>query len=168
MLIEKNLPKIYCDMDGVLCDFKTHAEKTVGVPIKKWMSLPKECKWDPIVEKGDFWSSMPWMPGGQQLWSFIKKYNPDILSAHVEEVRDPTCIPGKRLWASRNLGISNQRINLVRRFQKKDYAQTGYRSPAILIDDYEKNTREFAQRGGIGIHHTSTSKTLSELKKLGF
>ncbi len=155
-------------MDGVLCDFKTHAEKTVGVPIKKWMSLPKEGKWDPIVEKGDFWSSMPWMPGGQQLWSFIKKYNPDILSAHVEEVRDPTCIPGKRLWASRNLGISNQRINLVRRFQKKDYAQTGYRSPAILIDDYEKNTREFAQRGGIGIHHTSTSKTLSELKKLGF
>ena len=33
----KNLPKLYCDMDGVLCDFKSHAEKTVGVPISKWM-----------------------------------------------------------------------------------------------------------------------------------
>ena len=29
----KNLPKIYCDMDGVLCDFKSYAEKTVGVPM---------------------------------------------------------------------------------------------------------------------------------------
>ena len=28
----KNLPKIYCDMDGVLCDFKSYAEKIVGVP----------------------------------------------------------------------------------------------------------------------------------------
>ena len=25
----KNLPKIYCDMDGVLCDFKSYAEKIV-------------------------------------------------------------------------------------------------------------------------------------------
>ena len=38
----------------------------------------------------------------------------------------------------------------------------------ILIDDYIKNVREFTQAGGIGIHHTSTSQTLSELKKLGF
>ena len=109
-------------MDGVLCDFKTYAEKIVGVPIKQWMNLSKIDKWKPIVDKRDFWSTMPWMPGGKELWSFIKKYNPDILSAHVEEVRDPTCIPGKTLWAKRNLGISNDRINLVRRFQKKDYA----------------------------------------------
>ena len=27
----KKLPKIYCDMDGVLCDFKSYAEKIVGV-----------------------------------------------------------------------------------------------------------------------------------------
>ena len=29
----KQLPRIYCDMDGVLCDFKKHAEKTTGVSI---------------------------------------------------------------------------------------------------------------------------------------
>ena len=58
----KNLPKIYCDMDGVLCDFKSYAEKTVGVPIAKWMNLSKVDKWKPIVDKGDFWSTMPWHP----------------------------------------------------------------------------------------------------------
>ena len=164
----KYLPKIYCDMDGVLCDFKTYAEKTVGVPINKWMKLPKEGKWDPIVQKGDFWATMPWMNGGKQLWNFIKKYNPDILSAHVEEVRDPTCIPGKTLWAKRNLGLPNDRINLVKRYQKQDYAQTGWRTSAILIDDYKKNVDQFKARGGIGIHHTSTSNTIRELKKHGF
>ena len=155
-------------MDGVLCDFKKYAEQTVGVPINQWMKLSKVDKWKPIVDKGDFWSTMPWMPGGKELWNFIKKYNPDILSAHVEEVRDPTCIPGKTLWAKRNLGIPNNRINLVRRFQKKDYAQTGYKSPAILIDDYEKNTKEFAARGGIGITFKSAAQTIRELKKYGF
>ncbi len=40
--------------------------------------------------------------------------------------------------------------------------------PAILIDDYPKNTIQFTRKGGIGIHHTSTSNTIKELKKLGF
>ena len=67
------------------------------------------------------------MTGGKELWSFIKKYNPDILSAHVEEVRITTCIR-QIIVGKKNLGLPNDRINLVRRFQKKDYAQTGYRS----------------------------------------
>ena len=37
----KNLPKIYCDMDGVLCDFKSYAEKVVGVPFSKVDELIK-------------------------------------------------------------------------------------------------------------------------------
>ena len=68
------------------------------------------------------------------------------------------------MWVKKNLGLPNNRINLVRRFQKKDYAVSG----SILIDDYEKNTREFTAKGGIGIHHTSTSNTIRQLKKLGF
>ena len=54
----KNLPKIYCDMDGVLCDFKSYAEKTVVCSMLKWMNLSKVDKWKPIVDKGDFWSTM--------------------------------------------------------------------------------------------------------------
>ena len=47
----EDLPEIYCDMDGVLCDFKSQAEKVVGVPINKWMSMSKLDKWKPIVDK---------------------------------------------------------------------------------------------------------------------
>jgi hypothetical protein len=64
----------------------------------------------------------------------------------------------------RNTGIPMSRINLVMRSQKQTYA-----SPAsILIDDYEKNTKEFTARGGTGITFKSANQTIAELKKLGF
>jgi hypothetical protein len=37
----------------------------------------------------------------------------------------------------------------------------------ILIDDMEQTIREWNNAGGIGIHHTSASNTISQLKKLG-
>ena len=163
----KQLPRIYCDMDGVLCDFKKHAEKVTGVSIAKWSTLSKAEKWGPIKEDRYFWSTMPWMAGGKQLWNFISMYRPHILSAYVEESFDPNCIPGKSHWARTKLGIAPGRINLVKRVQKQNYAKVAGQ-PAILIDDYPKNTTQFTQRGGIGIHHTSTANTIKELKKLGF
>jgi hypothetical protein len=50
------------------------------------------------------------------------------------------------------------------RSQKKNYASPG----SILIDDYEKNTKEFSARGGTGITFKTASQTIAELKKLGF
>ena len=38
----------------------------------------------------------------------------------------------------------------------------------LLIDDYIKNIHEWEAKGGIGVHHTSPSNTLAELKRLGF
>ena len=163
----KQLPRIYCDMDGVLCDFKKHAEKVTGVSIAKWSTMSKSDKWGPIKEDRYFWSTMPWMAGGKQLWNFISMYKPHILSAYVEESFDPNCIPGKRAWLRKNVGMQNpQKVNLVKRREKKLFAKRG--KPAILIDDYEKNIRDFTMSGGIGIHHTNTSKTIQQLKRLGF
>lgn len=161
-------PIIYCDMDGVLADFKTGAQKTTGMSINQWMNIPRSKeKWAPIKAKKDFWSTLPWMSGGKQLWSYISKFDPHILSAYVEESFDPNCIPGKTEWLRKNVGMtSRSKINLVRRSEKKLFAKRG--NPAILIDDYEKNIREFTQAGGVGIHHTNTSKTIAQLKKLGF
>ena len=163
-----NKPIIYCDMDGVLADFKTGAQKATGMTINKWMNIPRsKDKWSPIKNKKDFWSTLPWMSGGKQLWSYITKFDPHILSAYVEESFDPNCIPGKTEWLRKYAGISNKsKINLVRRSEKKLFAKRG--DPAILIDDYEKNIREFVNAGGTGIHHTNTPKTIAQLKRLGF
>jgi len=166
MAINKNT-RIYCDMDGVLCDFAKGVEKVLGTSIDKWMYGSKDEKWSKIKETPKFWHTLPWHTGGRQLWSFISNYKAHILSAYVEQISDPNCIPGKTYWAKTNLGISTSRINLVKRSQKQLYAIT-LGEPAVLIDDYKKNTDQFTQRGGIGILHTSTSNTIRELKKLGF
>ena len=161
-------PIIYCDMDGVLADFKTAAVRVTGMSINRWMNIPSsKNKWAPIIKDKNFWYNLPWMPGGKQLWSYISKHDPHILSAYVEESFDPNCIPGKSHWARTKLGIAPGRINLVKRVQKQNYAKVAGQ-PAILIDDYKKNTDQFTQRGGIGILHTSTPNTIAQLKKLGF
>ena len=151
-------------MDGVLCDFKKAAEKVTGMPISKWSYASKTEKWQPIKDTPRFWHTMPWMPGARQLWSFISKYKSYILSAYVEESFDPNCIPGKTKWLKTNVQVPTDRVNLVRRVQKQNFANKN----SILIDDYNKNISDFKKRGGIGIYHTSTSNTIRELKKLGF
>ena len=67
-----------------------------------------------------------------------------------------------------NINNSNEvTLRLRKRKEKQHFAKVGC-LPTILIDDYAKNISQFKARGGIGILHTSTSNTISQLKKLGF
>jgi hypothetical protein len=158
-----DLPRIYCDMDGVICDFVLAAKKATG---QNWVGLRDGQDWESIRKTKNFWSAMPWTRDGRQLWNFIKKYQPHILSAYSTE--DPNCIPGKRRWLRSNLGYTQGSIiNIVRRREKQNFAKNQGR-PAILIDDYPKNVQQFKSAGGIGIVHTSTSNTISQLKRIGF
>ena len=159
----KQLPRIYCDMDGVIADFMTAAKKATGTTFNQSDS---DKHWNIIKKTPKFWSDMPWMPGGRQLWSFISRYKPHILSAYSPN--DPNCKPGKIKWLKKNVGMSNMnRINLVRRIQKQSFAKS-QGQPAVLIDDFKKNVDQFTQGGGIGIYHTNTASTIRQLKSLGF
>tara|TARA_B100001109_G_scaffold99204_1_gene80927 strand:+ start:119 stop:577 length:459 start_codon:yes stop_codon:yes gene_type:complete len=151
-------------MDGVLFDFVKQLEKTTKMSVNDWMKLDRKKRWDPVIADKKFWSDGPWLSEGKKLFAFVKKYNPHILSAYVEHAFDPNCIPGKTKWAMKNTGIPRGRINLVMRSQKKTYASPG----SILIDDYEKNTKEFNAAGGTGITFKTANQTIAELKKLGF
>ena len=70
-------------------------------------------------------------------------------------------------WLSKNTNFKRKDIHLVLRSQKQNYAVSDGK-PNVLIDDHPKNIREWESKGGIGIHHTSVSKTMGELKRLGF
>ena len=158
-----DLPRIYCDMDGVLCDFVLAAKMATG---QNWLGLRSGQDWDSIKKIKNFWSTMPWTSDGRRLWNFIKKHQPHILSAY--SIEDPNCIPGKRRWLKSNLGYTqNSMINIVRRREKKNFAMEERRS-AILIDDYPKNISDFKAAGGIGIIHSNTQTTISQLKRFGF
>jgi hypothetical protein len=79
----------------------------------------------------------------------------------------PTCKPEKIEWIRRHLG-SVKEIYLIPREQKQNYALTVDSKPNLLIDDHAKNINEWIAKGGIGIRHINTMRTISELRKLGY
>ena len=113
----------------------------------------------------EFWANLEWMKDAKKLYQFIARYDPKILSASSK--RDVNSRPGKLKWLSKNTKIKRGDTNLVNRAEKQKFATTDGK-PNILIDDYKKNIIEWETKGGIGVHHTNVSKTISELKRLGF
>ena len=159
---EAELPTIFCDMDQVLVDFIGGAEDAIGEP---FATADKDQRWNKIANTKGFWANLSWLSGGKRLWDFISKYDTEILSAY--SARDGNSRNGKLKWLSKNTKIKRGKINLVMRSDKQKYATTNGK-PNVLIDDYIKNINEWEAKGGIGIHHTNVSKTISELKRLGF
>jgi len=158
----EDLPEIYCDLDEVLVDFMRGANAAVGGDFVK---MDKDDRWNKVNQTKGFWANLGWKPNAKRLHSFIIKYNPHVLSAYTG--RDPTSKVGKMKWLKKNANFKRGNIHLVLRSQKKDFATTDEK-PNVLIDDYDKNIREWEAKGGIGIHHTDVGKTISELKRLGF
>ena len=156
------LPEIYCDLDEVLVDFMSGANKAVG---GEFARMDKEKRWDIVNNTKGFWNDLGWKPGCKRLYQFISRYDPHVLSAYT--ARDPSSKNGKLKWLKKNAKFTRSKVHLVLRSQKKDYAKTDGK-PNVLIDDFIKNIKEWENAGGIGIHHTNTGKTLAQLKKLGF
>ena len=158
----EELPDIYCDLDEVLVDFMRGADAAVG---GNFVKMDADERWNRINQTKGFWENLGWKSNAKRLHDFIIRYNPHVLSAHTG--RDPTSKVGKMKWLKKNASFKRANIHLVLRSQKKSYATTDEK-PNVLIDDYDKNIREWEAAGGIGIHHTDVGKTISELKRLGF
>ena len=150
---------IYCDMDGVLVDFDRGYQELTGMTTQQADAIGGDTFWEPLTKAGaKWWITLNWMPDGKQLWDYIKKYNPILLSAPSREESSKL---GKRVWVKREL----PGVKLILRYapQKQEYA-----SPtSVLIDDRQKNIDQWEAAGGIGIFHTSTPNTIEQLKQLG-
>jgi len=111
----------------------------------------------------EFWATLEWMPGGQELWSFIAPYNPFILTSPMQEGSRT----GKREWVTANLQPPPAEIYMSH--EKYRWATTDDR-PNILIDDWGKNLIPWAEHGGIPIRCAfgDSASAIAELKELGF
>ena len=146
-------------MDGVLVDFEKGYKELTGTYSKN--NPDNKAFWQPISDAGaSFWANLDWMPDGEELWRYIKKYKPNILSAPSQ---DPSSRVGKEAWVKMNLKNNYNKLYLYSRANKKLFAGEN----RILIDDMQQTINEWNAAGGIGIHHTSAANTIKELKKLG-
>jgi len=172
-LLQDDLAKaydIFVVMDGVLTDFERRFEQFAGVTPDEFISQKtiqvgekkaNEEFWD-LVDKQigvRFWAGMPWMPEGEELFKYIKKYKPSILTSPS---REESSRIGKGVWVKRNMSGVPVKFGYGANGKAK-YAG----SNKILIDDREDNISAWKAAGGIGILFKSTEQVKNELSKLG-
>jgi len=157
--------QIYCDMDGVLTDFESRFDHFTGMhpqDYEKKHGAPGF--WDLIDNQigVKFWVGMDWMPGGEQLWNFIKPYQPHLLTSPS---RNDNSRLGKNLWVKNNL---NPKPKVIFAYSKDK--QTKANPQSILIDDKGSNIKEWAAANGIAIRckDGNVVPVIKQLKDLGY
>lgn len=135
---------VFFDIDGVLGDFDRHLDAhglraADGNP--RWNAL--SLSW---------WQSMPFIAGAQDVFTRVASVVPTrFLTAPTLSVE---CFTGKASWVQMFLpqeGKGALKRLIIAPSSDKAYLAGPTR---ILIDDREKNIREWVAAGGIGIHFT--------------
>jgi len=156
-LHQLKVTRLYCDLDGVLVDFEKGASAMFGKPIQE---VPPKQLWSTAARTPGFYSNLPWMPDGKELWSAIKHLNPTILTAAP---KGSWAEKQKREWVDRELGADVKMIVSTKKFE---HCPQGVPIP-ILIDDRMIHCEAWQLAGGISIFHNDTKTTIQRLLELG-
>ena len=153
-------------MDQVLVNLMGGANRVLAAAgLKPFPQEEKDAKWEALSKVPKFWANLEPMSDAMMLWRYIKPHQTHILSTPSK--RMATCKPEKLEWIRKHLGNVEQ-IYLVPRENKQKFAVTSDGTPNLLIDDYEKNIKEWVAKGGIGIRHINSINTISQLRKIGY
>ena len=156
------MPKIYCDMDGVLVDLLGSIKKHLGMT-KLNQGILDDFFDSETGQSTEFWADAKWESGGKKLWKYIKQHDPHILSACPSACnKDQKVIRGKILWCQKNLKIDSNKIHIVQRKEKQNFAK----KDVVLVDDYKKNIRQWEAAGGTGVLHINVNSSIKQLKGL--
>jgi len=122
-----------------------------------------------LADDEEFWANLPWMPGGEELWAYVSKYDSYILTAPMDNKGQGSEM-GKRTWIENNL---NPKPNVIEMSHDKyNWAISKDGSPNILIDDFPTNTKpwnETQKAQGLpqlAILHTNAGKTIQQLEMI--
>ncbi|MFI4971125.1 MAG: hypothetical protein ACHP7H_00480 [Hyphomicrobiales bacterium] len=154
---------IYVDLDGVLADYDTAANEALGTDnhYKFEFIWGADVYWKRLHARGDFFSSLPLMPGAKGLWTTLKPYGTKILTA-LPKTGAESVDRQKRKWVNARIDYKADVIT-CKTTEKPDYCKPG----DILIDDRAINRDAWIAKGGTYIIHTTAERTIGTLKALG-
>lgn len=156
--------RIFVDLDGVMADLDKLVKERTGKTFEQLRATGSGFTKFVAAEREagrTIFDDLDKMPGADYLWGYLVKYNPDILTATGYPIEKATA--EKIRWVMDNLSGYNQILTTTSGAEKKKYAAPNH----ILIDDRMKAIGPWREAGGIGILHTSTEDTISQLKSLG-
>ena len=107
------------------------------------------------------------MPGAKKMFDAIyDKYGDrcEILTGIPKPKRGVTYAAEDKIKWVRRLLSEKVKVNIVFREEKPQYC-TG--KGCVLIDDMEKNIRDWNEMGGTGILNTSADETMEQLINMG-
>lgn len=156
----KSKYKIYLDMDGVLSDFEAGFKNMSGQAIKHLNAEDESDKWAMVEDTPDFWLNLPVMAGAGKLLHFLRHHE------HLMILSSPGVSDAVRARRQKRQWITREVSSDVPVIFRRGRAKAEYAAPdSILIDDMEKNTKPWAEKGGIAILHKSAELTIATLKK---
>ena len=160
--------KIFVDLDGVMVDFSKGAHDFFGMDadqVMKNTQLKKEF-WKRVMQRvkngQPVWGAMDPTPDAHELWAYVAKYHPTILTATGKTAAEQA-VKEKNEWIRKHIGPNIPIIFVTEAKDKAEYAAPNH----ILIDDQQKAIGPWEAKGGVGILHKGAASTIAKLKELG-
>jgi hypothetical protein len=100
---------IFCDLDGVLCDFVAGVKKICNGKGPDELHN-KGSMWSRIANTEDFYCNLPWMQDGRALWDAIRHLQPNILTGVP---RSGNARQDKATWCRRELGVEINHVDMA-------------------------------------------------------
>lgn len=155
--------RFFWDMDGVLYDFKSRFEQAMpGVNMKD----DNTWTWEELHANDPHAYLMGnELPGIREVFDFAATKGENyILTAIPRRWNWPHATTHKRMWVMDNFKVPAFRVRFGPFAVDKQH-HVEY-SDDVLIDDMERNIKQWNRMGGIGILHKSPEETLEQIKRL--
>lgn len=152
----KKMPHVFLDMDGVQADFFGAWSKKSGVD--HWKAIGnkeqeiEELAHSSAKEVYDFFYDLEPLSGGMEVIAWLRRNNIPytVLSAPLRGPYKEASVQAKKDWLDKyHPGSSG---NAIFTDQKFKHAMSGGR-PNVLVDDFGKYLKAWADAGGITIKH---------------
>lgn len=143
---------VYLDMDGVLADFDRRKMEAFGNLLE---DVPADISWKMIKDHDpDWYANLLPMPDARHLVDGLRSIanlKVAVLTAVPQIGRNMDAKPQKKYWLGKYFPELLDDFNIGPYARHKHYH---CRPGDILIDDVERNIKQWHEAGGLGILHT--------------